>query len=186
MTVIRRGSPFGELLSLRRAMDRLVDDSLFRSTSVPTEDVRAMPLDVYTTDDALVVEAVLPAVKPDNVDISILGDTLTLTATTESERNSEEGGYYLQEVQRGRFSRAVTLPGGLKTDAARATFENGLLRLSFPKAEQTKPRQIPISGVSETRSAGDTPAEARTVGQGSGHTVAAGHGSESTDSASAS
>jgi HSP20 family protein len=148
MTLIRRTTPFGEFLSLRNAMDRLMDDAFFRPVN-GTDDRRGMPLDVYTTDDTLVVEAALPGVKPENMDISVLGDTLTLTATTDEQRTTDEAGYHVQEVRRGRFSRTVTLPSGLKTAAASATFENGLLRLSFPKAEQAKPRQIPISGVTE-------------------------------------
>jgi HSP20 family protein len=148
MTLIRRTSPFGEFLSLRNAMDRLMDDSFFRPANGLGAN-RGMPLDVYSTDDALVVEAALPGVKPENVDISVLGDTLTLTATTDEQRASEEGGYHVQEVRRGRFSRTVTLPSSVKADAASATFENGLLRLSIPKAEQAKPRQIPISGVTD-------------------------------------
>jgi HSP20 family protein len=148
MTLIRRTSPFGEFLSLRHAMDRLMDDALFRPSN-GSDNARSMPLDVYSTDDALVVEAALPGVKPENVDVSVLGETLTLTATTDEKRTSDEGGYHVQEVRRGRFSRTVTLPSGVKADAASATFENGLLRLSIPKAEQAKPRQIPISGVTE-------------------------------------
>src|SRR5262245_13219870 len=148
MTLIRRTSPFGEFLSLRNAMDRLMDDAFFRPSN-GSDDSRGMPLDIYTTDDALVVEAALPGVKPENVDISVLGDTLTLTATTDDKRSSDEGGYHVQEVRHGRFSRTVTLPSSVKADAASATFENGLLRLSIPKAEQAKARQIPIGGVTE-------------------------------------
>jgi HSP20 family protein len=129
-------------------MDRLMDDAFFRPSS-GSDDSRGMPLDVYSTNDSLVVEAALPGVKPENVDISVLGDTLTLTATTDEKRSSDEGGYHVQEVRRGRLSRTVTLPSGVKADAASATFENGLLRLSIPKAEQARPRQIPISGISE-------------------------------------
>ena len=104
-----------------------------------------MPLDVYATQDALVVEAALPGVRPEDVEISVLGDTLTLSASSSSEQRSEEGGYLFQEVRRGRFSRAVSLPSNLRADAATATFENGMLRLSIPKAEAAKPRQIRIS-----------------------------------------
>ena len=73
----------------------------------------------------------------------------------------EEGSYVLQEIRRGSFSRSVTLPTGLEPDKANATFENGILRLEIPKAEQVKPRQIKISAVSNGRSerTGDKPAE---------------------------
>jgi HSP20 family protein len=125
-----------------------MDEALFRPVN-GTDDTRSMPLDVYTTDDSLVVEAALPGVKPENVNVSVLGDAFTLSATTDERRSSEEAGYHVQEVRRGTFTRTVTLPSGVKADAAKATFENGLLRLTIPKAEQAKPRQIPISGVTE-------------------------------------
>jgi HSP20 family protein len=172
MTLIRRTSPFGEFLSLRNAMDRLMDDAFLRPAN-GSDEARGMPLDIYTTDDALVVEAALPGVKPENVEISVLGDTLTLTASSDEKRTAEEGGYHVQEVRRGRFSRTVTLPSSVKADAASATFENGLLRLSIPKAEQARPRQIPISGLTEGTAtavtAGDqAPAQEQARGQQDG------------------
>lgn len=129
-----------------------------------------MPLDIYATPDSLIVEAALPGVKPEDVDVSILGDTLTLTATSATERAADQGGYHVQEVRRGRFVRSVALPAGLRTDAATASFEHGMLHLAIPKAEQAKPRQIPVTAPAEgtatpvtagtaatTESHGDTP-----------------------------
>lgn len=146
MTIVRRPSPFNELLSLRSAVDRIFDDTFFRPISGGTsEDTLVMPLDIYPTPDALIVEAALPGVRPEDVDISILGDTLTLVATSATDRTEDKGRYHVREVRRGRFSRTVTLPSGLRTDAATATFEQGMLRLSFPKAEQVRPRQIPVT-----------------------------------------
>ena len=144
MTLIRRPNPFGELLSLRQAMDRLFEDSFVRPSVNGSGDEHALALDVYATPDALVVEAALPGVKPDDVDISVLGDTLTISGSTRNEQSRDEDGYSYREIRRGSFSRTVTLPAGLKADAAEASFENGLLRLSFPKAEEAKPRQIQI------------------------------------------
>jgi HSP20 family protein len=144
MTLIRRPNPFGELLSLRQAMDRLFEDSYVRPRAGGSTDEHALALDIYTQPDALVVEAALPGVKPDDVQISVLGDTLTITANTSSEESRDDEGYSYREIRRGSFSRTVTLPGGLKADDATASFENGLLRLSIPKAEEAKPRQIQI------------------------------------------
>lgn len=170
MAMIRRTSPFGELLSLRQAMDRLFDDSYFRPlTGANSDDARAMPLDVYATPDALVVEAALPGVKPEDVDVSLLGDTLTLTATSAAERTAEEGGYQVQEVRKGRFVRSVALPSGLRTDGATATFEHGMLRLSIPKAEQVRPRQIPVMTPTEGKA---TSLPASGTANGSGEPVA--------------
>jgi HSP20 family protein len=158
MSLIRRTSPFGELLSLRQAMDRLFEDSFVRPReSLQPEGGFAMPLDVYTTPDALVVEAALPGVKPDDVEISLLGDTLTVSATSDSGKRTEENGFLYQEVRRGRFSRTVTLPSNLKTDATTATCEHGMLRLSIPRAEAAKPRQIriaPTTGATPVQASG--------------------------------
>jgi HSP20 family protein len=101
----------------------------------------------------VVVEAALPGVKPDDVDITVLGDTLTINASSRTEENRDEAGYSYRELRRGSFSRSVSLPTGLKPDAATATFENGLLRLSIPKAEEAKPRQIQIRPTTETKAA---------------------------------
>jgi HSP20 family protein len=151
MTLVRRTNPFGELVSLRQAMDRLFEDSFVRSRWSGSSDEHQLALDVYTTPDSLVVEAALPGVKPEDVDISVLGETLTISAITNQEQSRDEDGYQYREIRRGSFSRTVTLPSGLKTDAAAATFENGMLRLSFPKAEEAKPRQIQIKPTTENQ-----------------------------------
>jgi HSP20 family protein len=151
MTLIRRNNPFGELLSLRQAMDRLFDDSFIRPGTLGGDGQNPLALDVYSNEDAIVIEAALPGVHPEEVDISILGDTLTISGRTDDERKSEESGYSYREIRRGTFSRSVTLPGGLNADAATASFEHGLLRLSIPKAEEAKPRQIKINPVTNGR-----------------------------------
>ena len=150
MTLIRRSNPFGELVSLRHAMDRLFEDSFVSPRMGNGTEEQHLALDVYTTPDALVVEAALPGVKPDDVNISVLGDTLTISGSTQDELKRDEGGYSYREIRRGSFNRTLSLPGGIKTDAATANFENGLLRLSFPKAEEAKPRQIQIKPTTTT------------------------------------
>ena len=150
MTLIRRSNPFGELMSLRQAMDRLFEDSFVSPRTGNGTEEQHLALDVYTTPDALVVEAALPGVKPDDVSISVLGDTLTISGSTSDEQKREEGGYSYREIRRGSFNRTLTLPSGVKSDAATASFENGLLRLSFPKAEEAKPRQIQIKPTTTT------------------------------------
>jgi HSP20 family protein len=151
MTIVRRASPVGEMMTLRRAMDRLFDDDYFQPFRWSTggHDGPALPLDVTTDADALTIEAALPGIKPDDVDITVENGTLTISGTTAEERKSDEGSYLVQEIRRGSFSRSVTLPNGLEPDKATATFEHGVLSLRIPKAEQVKPRQIRISPVSE-------------------------------------
>ena len=156
--IVRRPTPFGELMTLRQAMDRLFDEDVFRPVWSQGDGL-ALPLDVSTTRDALVVEASLPGVKPDDAEITLENNTLTTSGTTLEERQEGEGSHLIQEIRRGSFSRSVSLPAGLEADKASATFENGVLRLSIPKAEQVKPRQIKISPVSEStaKRTGETP-----------------------------
>jgi HSP20 family protein len=147
MTIVRRPSPFGELLSLRQAMDRLFEDSFVRPRAWAGSLIESstLPLDVSSSADELVVEAALPGVKPEDVDITIENGTLTIRGQTASERREGEGDYLVQEIRRGEFSRSVTLPSGLEPDKATASFDNGVLTLRVPKAEQVKPRQIRIA-----------------------------------------
>lgn len=147
MTIVRRPSPFGELLSLRQAMDRLFEDSFVNPHSWGGVGAQAadLPLDIYTTADDLVLEAAMPGVKPEDVEITVTGDALTLSGRSNSERTREEGSVLVNEIRRGEFSRTVTLPQDLQTDRATADFSDGVLTLRIPKAEAVKPRQIRIS-----------------------------------------
>ena len=164
MTIVRRPSPLGEFMTLRQAMDRFFDDDMFRPlrwTSGAYEGP-GLPLDVTTTPDELVVQASLPGIKPEDVEITVENGTLTISGKTAEETRSEEGSYLVQEIRRGTFSRSVTLPNGLEPDKATATFENGMLSLRIPKAEQVKPRQIRISPLGEAKATrmAEVPAEA--------------------------
>lgn len=147
MSLIRRTSPFGELLSLRQAMDRLFEDSFVRprSWALTALEGSSLPLDVYETTEALVVKAALPGIKPEEIEVTVTGDVLTIGATFNVEREADSSSYIYQELRRGAFSRTLTLPGDVNTDAAAATFERGMLTLRIPKTEQAKPRQIKVN-----------------------------------------
>ena len=146
MTIIRRPSPFGELMSLRQAMDRLFEDSFVRpARSWTAFGESVLPLDVRSDPDELVVEAALPGVKPDDVEITVEQGTLTIRAKTSAERREETGEYLVQEIRRGESSRTVSLPSGLEPDKATASFEDGVLTLHIPRAEEVKPRTIHIT-----------------------------------------
>ena len=168
MTIVRRASPIGELLSLRSAMDRLFEDSFVRPRGwgVGSLDGATFALDVSTTPDALVIEAALPGVKPEDVDVTVENGTLTIRATSASQAQETEGEYLVQEIRRGEFARSVALPNGLEPDRAAATFENGVLTLRVPKAEQVKPRQIRINPVSNGSQASPASASGAEGSQG--------------------
>ena len=140
--MIRHTSPFGELLQLRRAMERMFDEPFLRPTAGSRLSARRLPMDVLETPEALVIEAALPGVKPEDVEVSVLGDVLTLSAGSESETDAQQGW---RELRRGKVSRSVTLPQGVVADQASATFENGLLRLSIPKTQPVDRVRIPVT-----------------------------------------
>ncbi len=167
MTIARRPSPFGELLSLRQAMDRLFEDSFVRPGNWGNgdNDAFSLPLDVATSKDEVVIESALPGIQPDDVAITVENGTLTIRGESKSERTSGEGDYVVREIRRGTFSRSVALPTGLEPDKAVATFENGMLTLRIPRSERVKPRQIRISPTTDgtaapARSERSEPAEA--------------------------
>ena len=175
MTLVRRPSPFGELVSLRQAMDRLFEDSYVRPTTAGRGwafgEGASLPLDISRDANALHVEAALPGVKPEDVEITVENGTLTIAAESRDERTekNEQGEILVQEIRRGSVSRSITLPTGLEPEKANATFDNGVLRLDIPIAETVKPRQIRISptanGQSESLATGEQPTAESTAGQ---------------------
>ena len=115
MANITRWDPFGEMVHLRQAMDRLFDESFTRPWRLlGWEGETFVPLDVYETDDELVVKASLPGVKPEDVDVSIIGDTLSIKGEFKSEEETKKPSYHRQERRYGSFHRAAhsAHPGG--------------------------------------------------------------------------
>jgi HSP20 family protein len=146
MTIVRRPSPFGELMSLRSAMDHLFEDSFVRRPfGQAFEPFSSLPLDVTSKPDELIVQAALPGIKPEDVEITVEDGTLSIRGEFKEESRTGEGESLVQEIRRGTVARALALPTGLEADKASATFENGVLTLTIPKAESVKPRQIRIT-----------------------------------------
>ena len=146
MSNLIRWQPFGDLVSMRDAMDRLFEDSYVQphlGWIAPTG-AASLALDMYETNDNVVVKAALPGVKPDEVEVTITGNTLTISGESKEENEVNEANYIRKESRYGTFSRSVTLPTGLKADKADATFENGVLTLKIPKADEVKPKSIKI------------------------------------------
>jgi HSP20 family protein len=155
MTIVRRSSPLGELVSLRQAMDRLFEDSFVRPRGWVTGAFEGygLPLDVTSGPDAVTVEASLPGYKPEDVEVTIENGTLNINAQSESETKGGEGEALVTEIRRGSVSRTIALPSGLEPDKATATYEHGMLKLRIPKAEAVKPRQIRITPTTDGSSA---------------------------------
>jgi HSP20 family protein len=144
MTVIRR-DPFSELLPLRDAIDRIFEERFMRPSEwFPRWERQELALDIYETADRLVVKAALPGIKPEDVDLTVSRDLLTIKGEFKAEEKVEEKEYRRQELRYGTFERSVSLPEGLKADEARATFEHGMLTIHIPKSERVAPRHIKV------------------------------------------
>jgi HSP20 family protein len=143
---MQRWEPFREALTLRNAMDRLFEDSFELPAGVWIDEVggRVLPVDVYQTDENMVLKASLPGFKPEEVEISLTGDTLTIKGEHQEQEEVKEENYLVKERRYGVYSRTMTLPVEIQSEKAEATFENGVLSLTLPKAEEAKPRQIKI------------------------------------------
>ena len=101
-------------------------------------------VDVHQTDDTVAVTVSLPGVKPDDVSITLTGRTLVISGELKETEEVDGGQYVYRERRAGTFNRRIQLPVRVVGEQAEATFDNGLLRLSIPKAEESKPRQIEI------------------------------------------
>ena len=145
MNNVVRWEPFREMMSLRDAMDRLFEDSFVRPWRLQGEGgTLGMPLDMYQTANDIVVKASLPGIKPEEVDISITGDILTIKGEHKEEQEVKQEDYACKEIYHGTFNRSITLPVQVQSDKAEAVFENGILTLTLPKAEEIKPKQIKV------------------------------------------
>jgi HSP20 family protein len=145
---LMRFDPERELLSLRDAMNRLMEDSFVLPSMVG--EIRGsgrswgLAVDMFETNDQLVVKASVPGVKPENLDVTVQGENLIIKGETKEENESQQGRYHVRERRQGAFSRTLMLPYPIQNDRVEAHFENGVLTLTLPKADAVKPRQIKV------------------------------------------
>jgi HSP20 family protein len=145
MTLMRPRA-LSELPTLRDAIDRLFDDSFVSPREwLATARPDRPAIDVYTTPEAFIVKAALPGIKPEDVHTTVTGDVLSIAGTYREETKREEEGYLRRELSTGELRRSISLPRGLKTDATEATYADGVLTLTIPKAEEVKPHEIKVT-----------------------------------------
>ena len=145
MTEATRWDPISDILSLRQVVDRLFEESLARAgwtQPMTRERTLRLPVDAYTTADEVVVIASIPGVDPQDVEITLEGETLTIQGELPAPR--EDVNYILQERPYGKFARTLALNVPVDVDAAEATFQNGVLTLRIPKAEVVRPKTIKV------------------------------------------
>ena len=148
--VNRTFNPVGEMLSLREAMNQLLEGSFIRPgttlLAAGGSTAFSFPLNAWGTADELKVEALLPGVSQEDLQVEIDRGMLTITARRHGVEPGERQHWYVREIQPSRFSRSLSLPFPVEAEGVTADFANGVLTLSLPKAEAAKPRRIQIGG----------------------------------------
>ncbi len=145
--LLRRWEPLREMATMREAMDRLFDDGLahpVRRWSGHRTGWDNLGLDVYHTPESLVIKATVPGVKPEDVEVTVTGNTLAISGQARTDEEVKEESYIVRERRSGSFSRTLRLPTGLKTDEMEAAYEDGILTLTISKVEEARPRAIKV------------------------------------------
>ena len=145
MATITRWDPFQDVLSLREAMNQLMEESFVRPTAAQGGNNFVPALDLSETGEGYLVEAALPGVKPEDVEITVENNVLTIKGETRQETDSKQRNFHRIERRFGSFQRTIGLPTAVKADAIQASLTNGVLRLEIPKAEEVKPRKISVN-----------------------------------------
>lgn len=143
MADILRFEPLRDMVTFRTAMDRLFDEAMGGSIG-PHFSMASPAVDMYQTDNDVVVKATLPGVQADDISISVTGDVLTIRSEVKSDTEEDHAEYHLRERRYGSFSRSLALPVTVQSDKADARFENGVLTLTLPKADEVKPKTITV------------------------------------------
>ena len=142
---IMKWTPFGELGTFRREMDRLFERFFGELPSLELPGMSWAPhLDVTETKDSLVVKAELPGLEAKDLDVSVSGNALTIKGEKKTEKEEKDEHHHLIERSYGAFSRTVQLPAPVASEKIKAAFKNGVLTITLPKTEEAKRKAIPI------------------------------------------
>lgn len=144
---ISRWDPWGDISSLRDAMNQLFEEGFSKPRNGGGANVLGLAVDVEETPDSYRIHASVPGVGRDEVAISLLGSTVTIRGERPEQRCEEKDGRWLiRERQSGAFQRSITLPGAIDGDNASADFTNGVLTVTLPKSERDRVRHISVRG----------------------------------------
>ena len=147
--MLDRHDTYGRAMGLRQVMDRLLEDAVVMPRPGDGQGTSGPALNVYEENDQLIVEAQLPGLKAEDLDINVEQGVLTISGQTAVQEERKERNYLVREHRTGRFSRSMRLPATYDSDGCTANFEDGVLRLVFPKSESAKPRRIQIGGAGQ-------------------------------------
>ncbi len=144
---LMRWDPFREIAALQERMNRLFSDIRTQSPFREEEIVQGSwipAVDIYETNEAIVLNAELPGVAPEDISVEVKDNTLTLKGEKKFAREVKEENYHRVERSYGTFQRAFTLPGTVAQEKVKAQFKDGVLKITLPKVEEAKPKQIKV------------------------------------------
>jgi HSP20 family protein len=144
---LTRWNPYRGIRPLRNTMDRLFTDAFvwpLRGWAGRTEEECPLAIDMVERDDEYVVQADLPGLKPDDVDISLTDHRLMIRGAFRTQEETDEDNIHIRERYYGKFQRMIALPSDVQTDNINAEFEDGILTLSLPKTEEAQPKRIEV------------------------------------------
>jgi HSP20 family protein len=143
MRNINRFDPLRDMITMKQAVDRALGEAFARGSESHGTGAWLLPMDAYITEEAIVIRADIPGIQPDDLDITLEGDTLTIRGEITREEAANRK-YVLLERPTGPFERTLTINTPIDHDKVAASFEHGVLTLKLPKAEAVKPRQIKV------------------------------------------
>lgn len=144
MATIYRWNPVRDLAAMQDAMDRIFEENRRTARNGNGVNTRSLALDVLENENAYTVMTVLPGINPDNIDVRLHENVLTISAELAKPEVEENTRVLLNERLYGKFSRSINLPNEVDGDAVEAAYDNGVLTLTLPKVEEAQPRQIPV------------------------------------------
>ena len=145
MRIMNRWEPSRGAMTLQEKLNRMFGDVLERTAEESNLTAWAPPVDIYETENALVVKADLPEVNPQDLDIRVENNILTIRGERKFEKKVNEENYLRMERAYGSFSRSFSLANSVNSEEIKAEYQNGALTLHIPKREETKPKQIKVS-----------------------------------------
>jgi len=154
---IVRWDPFRELTALQSEVNRLF--SRVGSGDVAERQSWTPSIDVIETDDSIKLKAELAGMDPKDINIEVQDNVLTVSGERRFQEEVKEDKYYRIERRYGSFSRSIALPQGVRTDSIQANYENGVLDVVVPKAEETKPKRIEVAVKAEPKAVETTSTE---------------------------
>lgn len=153
MTTLMRWNPMREMISLRDEMNRLFERAFddMPTRQWPPATSWGLAVDVVENDEGFAITASVPGVDPDDLEITIADNVLTIKGEFKADETIEEEKYHMRERRYGSFGRSISLPVPVDADGIEASYQNGVLKLTVPKAEEVKPRRIQIQAHTDGR-----------------------------------